>query len=75
MQQLVLVFAGGAIGTLIRAGVNQLLFHPSFPWATLVVNLVGSVALGLLAGSLAKRPDRLLADLIGAGVLGALTTF
>jgi len=69
------VFVGGAIGTLTRIGVSQLWFDPTFPWATLLINLAGSLGLGILAGSLARRPDRLLGSLIGAGFFGALTTF
>lgn len=49
----------------------------AFPWATLTVNLVGSFAMGLLAGWLARFGSgsegwRLL---IGVGVLGGFTTF
>ncbi len=73
--QLSLVFIGGAIGTLVRAGVGQLWFDPAFPWATLAVNLIGSWALGMLAGSLQRRPDDVLRNLVGLGLLGALTTF
>lgn len=69
------VFFGGVIGTLLRAGVAQLVMDPVMPWPTLLVNLVGSFGLGLLAGSLAKRPDALLGAFIGTGVFGALTTF
>ena len=48
-----------------------------FPWATLSVNLIGSLAMGLLAGWLARHGSggeqwRLL---LGVGVLGGFTTF
>lgn len=48
-----------------------------FPWATLLVNLSGSFAMGLLAGWLARHGTggegwRLL---LGVGVLGGFTTF
>ena len=72
---LALVFVGGTLGTLARAGVSQLWFDPTFPWATLVVNLAGSLALGLLAGSLARRADDVLSNLVSVGVLGSVTTF
>lgn len=63
------------IGTLLRAGIAHLWFDPAFPWATFVVNLAGSLALGYLAGSLLRRPDALLRFGVGAGVLGGFTTF
>lgn len=68
-------FVGGVVGTLLRAGLSRLWFDPAFPWATFSVNLIGSAALGYLAGSLLHRPDPMLRFGVGAGVLGALTTF
>ncbi|MFO1254508.1 MAG: fluoride efflux transporter CrcB [Sphingomonadaceae bacterium] len=49
----------------------------AFPWATLSVNVAGSLAMGLLAGWLARQGShgegwRLL---LGVGVLGGYTTF
>ena len=49
----------------------------TFPWATLTVNVVGSLAMGLLAGWLARHGAggetwRLL---VGVGLLGGFTTF
>lgn len=48
-----------------------------FPTTTLVINLVGSLALGLVvARLLERRPPVLLAhSFVGTGVLGAFTTF
>ena len=48
-----------------------------FPWATLSVNVLGSLAMGLLAGWLARHGTggenwRLL---LGVGLLGGFTTF
>jgi CrcB protein len=79
-----LVALGGAIGSVLRYQVGRLmtlLIGPAavtaFPWATLTVNVVGSLAMGLLAGALARYGSggehwRLL---IGVGVLGGFTTF
>jgi len=49
----------------------------SFPWATLFVNVTGSLAMGVLVGWLARHGSggehwRLL---LGVGVLGGFTTF
>jgi len=42
------VIAGGAVGTLARAGVAEALpLHPgTWPWATFLVNIAGSLILG-----------------------------
>ena len=74
-----LVGAGGAGGAMLRHGVGLAslrLMGPSFPWGTLIVNVVGGLLMGLLVGILAARggsePLRLL---LGVGVLGGFTTF
>lgn len=72
-----LVALGGAAGAWLRFGVGRLVGAGSFPWATLTVNVAGSLAMGLLAGWLARHGQggeqwRLL---LGVGVLGGFTTF
>lgn len=79
-----LVFAGGGAGAVLRHQLGRALtqgFGPgamtAFPWATLAVNVSGSLAMGLLAGWLAKFGSggdtwRLL---VGVGLLGGFTTF
>ena len=80
MYHLLLVMLGGAIG----AGARHLtgratlaLWGPNFPWGTLIVNLAGGLAMGLLVGWLAARAsgDDALRYLLGVGVLGGFTTF
>ncbi|MBT2134584.1 fluoride efflux transporter CrcB [Croceibacterium sp. LX-88] len=78
------VALGGAIGSVLRYQVGRGVTHwlgvqtvTAFPWATLIINVVGSMAMGLLAGWLARHgesgePMRLL---LGVGVLGGFTTF
>ena len=81
MGTLILVMAGGAVGAGARHLVGRAslsLFGPGYPWGTLAVNIVGSLAMGVLAGMLARglvaggEAARLL---IGVGVLGGFTTF
>lgn len=67
----VLVALGGALGSGCRWGVGELL--PG-PWAALAVNLVGCLAIGLLAGWLQDTRPRLRL-LAGVGFLGGFTTF
>lgn len=79
MQSAFLVMAGGAIGAVLRYWLG-LFIRPGvaggFPLATLSVNIAGGLAMGLLAGWLARgggnEPLRLL---LGVGVLGGFTTF
>lgn len=78
------VALGGAIGSVLRYNTGRTLTWwlgpaamTAFPWATLVVNVLGSLAMGLLAGGLARmgpggEPMRLL---LGVGLLGGFTTF
>ncbi len=58
------VFAGGCLGALARAGVNELL---PVPWHTLLVNVLGAFILGAVV----TRSPRFL----GTGFCGAFTTF
>ncbi|MCT2559005.1 fluoride efflux transporter CrcB [Tsuneonella sp. YG55] len=79
-----MVFAGGGAGAVLRYQLGRTMTHwlgpnvvTAFPWATLAANVTGSLAMGLLAGYLARFGTggehwRLL---IGVGLLGGFTTF
>ncbi len=79
-----LVALGGALGAWLRFATARLWTAAigaqaanAFPWATLTVNALGSLGMGLLAGWLAQRGAggeqwRLF---VGVGVLGGYTTF
>ena len=82
MTSLLLVFLGGGIGTGARHGVNVAVLRalgPGFPWATLIVNVTGSMLMGLLAGYLALRAGANLTQhsrlFLASGILGGYTTF
>ncbi|MFM6949490.1 MAG: fluoride efflux transporter CrcB [Novosphingobium sp.] len=71
------VAAGGAVGAWLRFTAGRLIGANPFPYATLTINVLGSLAMGLLAGWLARHGEggeqwRLL---LGVGVLGGFTTF
>ncbi|MDT9013215.1 fluoride efflux transporter CrcB [Novosphingobium sp. APW14] len=71
------VAAGGGVGAWLRFAVGRMIGATPFPVATLTINVLGSIAMGLLAGWLARHSDggeqwRLL---LGVGVLGGFTTF
>ena len=75
-----IVFLGAGIGGALRHGVNvgaAKLFGFGFPFGTLIVNVAGSFAIGLLAGYFAFRPG-LPQDMrlfLTTGILGGFTTF
>lgn len=73
------VFFGAGIGGALRHGVNVLGMRlgTNFPYGTLTVNIVGSLAMGLLAGWFAQRgaTGQHLRLFLLTGVLGGFTTF
>jgi CrcB protein len=82
MQPYLIVFLGAGIGGALRHGVNVAaarLIGMGFPWGTLTVNIVGGLAMGIMAEWLALKAGagwtqhlRLFAT---TGVLGGFTTF
>ena len=75
-----IVFLGAGIGGALRHGVNigaTRLFGYGFPYGTFIVNVLGSFAMGLLAGFFVYRagvPQHLRLFLT-TGILGGFTTF
>jgi CrcB protein len=75
-----IVFAGAGIGGAMRHGVNAVtlrMLGPDFPWWTLVINIVGSLAMGLVAGYFALKgeADQAWRLFLTTGILGGFTTF
>lgn len=80
MKQILAIAVGGSLGALLRYGVANgvhAVLGRGFPYGTLVVNVSGCLAMGvlyvLLVERLALSPEWRAALLIG--VLGAFTTF
>jgi CrcB protein len=72
---LLLVAAGGALGSVLRHLVALLMvaqLGAGFPWGTLTVNVAGSFAIGVLGGLDVQGEWRLL---LVTGLLGGFTTF
>ena len=75
-----LVFVGGGLGASLRHTVNiacAKCIGTSFPYGTLIINITGSMVMGLIAGYLAfkgeaSQPWRLF---LMTGILGGYTTF
>ncbi|MEP3050283.1 MAG: fluoride efflux transporter CrcB [Erythrobacter sp.] len=79
------VALGGALGAVARFQLGRVVTHwlgagavAAFPWATLAANIIGSMAMGLVFGWLARNgsgageAQRLF---LGVGLLGGFTTF
>ena len=80
MSQILLIGAGGAIGAIGRYWMSTLVHQYAgrdFPWGTLVVNVTGSLLMGLLYVLLVERmaTNGDLRALLMVGLLGAFTTF
>ncbi|HEU4742619.1 MAG TPA: fluoride efflux transporter CrcB [Meiothermus sp.] len=79
MNSYVYIMLGGAVGSALRYGLGsyiQRLSGPGFPWSTFVINVLGSLFIGVLLrlsgeGSLSQEGRWLLA----VGFCGGFTTF
>ncbi|WP_431794718.1 fluoride efflux transporter CrcB [Bacillus altitudinis] len=69
------VFIGGLIGTLCRYELSQTVISQTFPYATMIENISGSLLLGFATGYfLFQKGKKYLAALIGTGFCGGFTT-
>jgi CrcB protein len=78
LMTLAQVALGGAVGAAARhlTGLAAIrLIGPGFPWGTLIVNVAGSLAMGVLVVALAHLSANRLAPLLMTGLLGGFTTF
>ena len=73
---------GGALGSMARYGCSSLAaraFGETFPWGTLIINVVGSCVIGFFAtltgpdGRLLVAPDA--RQFVMVGICGGYTTF
>ena len=82
MKAYLFVALGGALGSMARfwcSGVAAYSFGETFPWGTMLVNVVGSFAIGLVA-TLTGPDGRLFVPgewriFVMVGLLGGFTTF
>ncbi len=76
----VIVFLGGGIGAALRHGINiaaARALGTGFPYGTILINIVGSLAMGLIAEYFALKgalPQHVRLFLT-TGILGGFTTF
>jgi len=80
-KQLILVFLGGGLGSVMRFGIGRLLqyfqLNTAFPWATFSVNIIGSFLIGLLIASEFRMTDNynVVKSFLIIGFCGGFTTF
>jgi CrcB protein len=74
-RELGAIFFGGALGALLRAGLAEAFpaADAAWPWATFLVNIVGTLLLGYWFTTLSHASYR--RPLLTTGFCGALTTF
>lgn len=79
MNALLPVMLGGALGAGLRYVVGLMVaarFGSVFPWATLSINILGSLVMGIVIGWFARHSGSESARLfISVGLLGGFTTF
>ena len=82
MQAALIVFAGGGLGAVIRHLVNQgvtRLLGSEFPWGVMLINISGSVIMGMAAAFFAFKADEQWSQplrlFMTTGILGGYTTF
>jgi len=81
MKPSLIVFIGSGLGGVIRHFMNNwitAIAGSHFPFGILAINVIGSTAMGLVAGFLAFRGGEAAADLrlfLATGLLGGFTTF
>jgi fluoride exporter len=86
-QRLALVAVGGVVGALLRYAIAEVVgpapittggvpVTDSWPWATLIVNTVGALAMGIAVGLLVRNTtaSAVWSPLLITGLLGGFTT-
>jgi CrcB protein len=81
MEKVLLVGLGGALGSMLRYGLGGLVYRvksgAAFPYETLIINVLGCLMIGLLAGLSESRGlfSGATRAFLFVGVLGGFTTF
>ncbi len=80
LKSILLVGLGGGIGSMLRFAISLITkkyFETKIPIPTLIVNVLGSLIIGLILGYLTKNntSDSSLKYLIAIGFCGGFTTF
>jgi CrcB protein len=80
MLMIMAIAGGGALGAVLRHFVNNAVTHLTggdFPWGIFLVNITGSVLMGILVSLFAHagEPPQAMKAFLTVGILGGYTTF
>jgi CrcB protein len=80
MQTILAIGAGGAAGAVLRHFLNSGAAHllgTGFPWGIMIINVLGSFAMGVLVSyfALAGEAPQAVKAFLTVGLLGGFTTF
>ena len=76
IKNIILVGLGGMIGSMLRYLCSYFIRHESFPYATFMVNIIGSLLIGAIMGVAAKQEGfGNLRLFLVTGMVGGFTTF
>jgi CrcB protein len=81
MNPYLLVAIGGALGSVARYGTGVLVgkaWNSTFPLGTMLINIAGSLAMGLFIGYITRTTPAWQADarlFVAVGIFGGFTTF
>ena len=81
LRSLLFVGAGGAVGSMARYGIGHITskyIHNPFPVGTFIINIIGSLIIGILFGLLSRNNSWLEQGgylLLASGFCGGFTTF
>jgi fluoride exporter len=77
LKNFLFVGLGGGIGAMLRYYFSSIIKHASFPYNTLLINIAGSLLIGIVFG-LSAKTDTISAELklfLATGICGGFTTF
>lgn len=77
---LIMVAVAGGVGAALRYLVDNAIQYrlsgrSPYPWGTMVINLSGSLLLGVITGYATGHVDQAWVTVAGVGLLGGYTTF
>ena len=77
IRNFLLVGLGGGIGSIMRYACSLVISSTYYPFATLIVNILGSLIIGLIAGISYKNETFLVSWklFLATGICGGFTTF
>jgi fluoride exporter len=77
LKNFLLVGLGGGIGAILRYFFSSIIKHSTFPYNTLIINIAGSLLIGIVFG-LTEKSNAISEQLklfLATGICGGFTTF